>query len=32
MTLDESDSDMPVHEEENIQKSFSMAGVQHKYL
>jgi len=32
MTLDGSDSDMPLHEEENIQKSFSMAGVQHKSL
>src|SRR5260221_13551559 len=32
ITLDESDRDLPVHEEENIQKSFSMAGVQHKSL
>jgi hypothetical protein len=32
MTLDESDRDLPVHEEENIQKSFSMAGVQHRSL
>ena len=27
MTLDESDRDLPVHEQETIQKSFSMAGV-----
>jgi len=32
MTLDNSDRDLPVHEEETIQKSFSMAGVQHKSL
>src|SRR5436190_11890480 len=30
MTLDDSDGDLPVQEEETIQKSFSMAGVQHK--
>jgi DUF4097 and DUF4098 domain-containing protein YvlB len=32
MTLDDSDRDLPVQEEETIQKSFSMAGVQHKSL
>src|SRR5438552_15085946 len=32
MTLDDSDRDLPVQEEETIQKSFSMAGVQHRSL
>jgi hypothetical protein len=32
MTLDESDRDLPVQEQETIQKSFSMAGAQHKSL
>jgi len=32
MILDDSDRDLPVQEEETIQKSFSMAGVQHKSL
>src|SRR5947209_10288082 len=32
MTVDDSDRDLPVQEEETIQKSFSMAGVQHKSL
>jgi DUF4097 and DUF4098 domain-containing protein YvlB len=32
MTLDDSDGDLPVQEEETIQKSFSMVGVQHKSL
>src|SRR5437899_13082144 len=32
ITLDGSDRDLPVQEEETIQKSFSMAGVQHKSL
>src|SRR2546430_8583725 len=32
MTLDVSDRDLPVQEEETIQKSFSMAGVQHRSL
>src|SRR5437762_8665770 len=32
MTLDDSDRDLPVQEEETIQKSFSMAGGQHKSL
>jgi DUF4097 and DUF4098 domain-containing protein YvlB len=32
MTLDESDRDLPVQEQETIQKSFSMAGTQHKSL
>src|SRR5438046_9028430 len=32
MTLDDSDRDLPVQEEETIQKSFSMAVVQHKSL
>src|SRR5213592_975229 len=32
ITLDDSDRDLPVQEEETIQKSFSMAGVQHKSL
>ena len=31
-TLDDSDRDLPVQEEETIQKSFSMAGVPHKSL
>src|SRR2546427_13043781 len=30
MTLDDSDGDLPVQEVETIQKSFSIAGVQHK--
>src|SRR5437016_4656558 len=32
MTLDDSDRDLPVQEEETTQKSFSMAGVLHKSL
>src|SRR2546430_13506554 len=32
MTIDDSDRDLPVQEEETIQKSFSMAGVQHRSL
>jgi hypothetical protein len=32
MILDDSDRDLPVQEEETIQKSFSMAGVQHRSL
>src|SRR5205809_2779123 len=32
MTLDDSDRDLPVQEQETIQKSFSMAGVQHRSL
>src|SRR5260370_22576176 len=32
MTLNESERDLPMHEEETIQKSFSMAGVEHKSL
>jgi hypothetical protein len=32
ITLNESDRDLPVQEQETIQKSFSMAGVQHKSL
>src|SRR5437773_8577532 len=32
MTLDDSDRDLPVQEEETIKKSFSMAGVQHRSL
>ena len=32
LTPDDSDRDLPVQEEETIQKSFSMAGVQHKSL
>src|SRR5213080_3636804 len=32
ITLDDSDRDLPVQEEETIQKSFSMAGVQHRSL
>ncbi|HET8923988.1 MAG TPA: hypothetical protein VFN26_13450 [Candidatus Acidoferrum sp.] len=32
MTLDESDRDLPVQEQETIQKSFSMAGAQHRSL
>jgi len=32
VTFDESDRDLPVQEQETIQKSFSMAGVQHRSL
>jgi hypothetical protein len=32
MSFDDSDRDLPVQEQETIQKSFSMAGVQHKSL
>ena len=32
MSLDDSDRDLPVQEQETIQKSFSMAGVQHRSL
>src|SRR5437667_9976365 len=32
MTIDDSDRNLPVQEEETIQKSFSMASVQHRSL
>jgi hypothetical protein len=32
LSLDESDRDLPVQEQETIQKSFSMSGVQHRSL